>query len=204
MYAPTQIPIIIKTLVYRFLLFLLVCFLLWFRLVPAARLNTFIGFLVVSSLASSTGMTISQGLAPYHIGFNYGEDGMQELVQYLHRKVKKGDIIVATDDISHRLGLSSKAYLDYSIWHDTEAMRRYLQEPKVSALVISITANTIEQLRAIRQDSKLAEILQNHFEYRHIGTYRVWTKIKTVAASARQLCPRMQTLAYKNCFTQRR
>lgn len=178
-YAPAQTPIIIKALVYKFMLFLLVCALLWFCFIRTVRRNIFIGFLILCSIASNVGLSVLQSLAHYHVGLSYGEEGMPELVRYLRRNVEEGSIVVATTDVTHRLG--SPPFPDNFLWDTKGAMAKYLEDARVSALVVSIIDNTIAQLKAMREDHPLAEILQRQFEYKHIGTFRVWTRKKTAA-----------------------
>lgn len=176
-FAPEEAAVIVKNLVLRFSLFTLLCTSLLYFIRPLS-INTLIGFLVVCSVSSSIGITFSQSLAPYHTGFSYGEQGIQEVVCQIRPLADRGYIIVAPNEVINKLGLSWKKWVPHFTWEDKEAIRSYVKDSRVGAFVYSLTSNSVRQVRAIAQDALLTEILEKEFEYRHIGTFHVWLRRK--------------------------
>ena len=134
------------------------------------------GLLILFAFGSNIAMSFMQCLAAYHTGYNYGEVGRAEAIEFIRNKIPAESTVVAPQEVTYYLNYQGPSYIPEGFWMDTEKIKRILEDKKTSAFVYSITTNMISELAAINSDTSIQHLLRSGYDNFRIGSYWIWVR----------------------------
>ena len=132
--------------------------------------------LLVISLGSNTGMTIRQGAADYHTGYNYGGRGTIETAEYIRGIVPLDGVVIGPSELIYYLNRPSSPYVSNALWTDGAKLGSILHRRTTAVLAYGISTNTVEQIRTILKDESIQGILRRDYQRVERGSYQIWIR----------------------------
>ena len=138
--------------------------------------RSWIAVIVGLTLGMNAALSLIQTEAHYDTGYNYGGSGTYSVGIFVRNNVSGGKRIIATDEILYYAGRSGCEYFPNSAWSNIKELAVLLADKKTGALILSIVSNSVSQIKGIKHDPVLMDILLRQYHYQRIGTYDVWIR----------------------------
>ncbi len=125
---------------------------------------------MVMSLGLNLGMGFLQSTADYQTGYDYGAKGAKEAARFLRDRVPAKSVVIAPREIFYYLGYDKSN----RGWLPPEALEKRLRDSKTSAFVISVVAQTVDQIQTISNADSLQKLLHRQFDSFTVGSFKIW------------------------------